>query len=55
MNWPNGLTVGRLLLGPVVLVCLIAGAVRLSFYLFLVAMVTDPCDPASAMISASRA
>lgn len=44
MNWPNGLTVGRLILGPVVLVCLLAGAVRLAFYLFLVAMLTDLGD-----------
>lgn len=44
MNWPNGLTVGRLILGPVVLACLRAGAVRLAFYLFLVAMLTDLCD-----------
>ncbi len=44
MNWPNGLTVGRLILGPVVLICLLAGAVRLAFYLFLVAMLTDLWD-----------
>ena len=44
MNWPNGLTVARLLLGPVVLACLIAGEVRLSLYLFIVAMVTDIYD-----------
>ena len=44
MNWPNGLTVGRLILGPIVLVCLMAGRVRLAFYLFLVAMITDVCD-----------
>jgi len=51
MNWPNGLTVGRLLLGPVVLVCLIAGAVRLSFYLFVVAMLTDLYDGYLARLS----
>jgi CDP-diacylglycerol--glycerol-3-phosphate 3-phosphatidyltransferase len=51
MNWPNGLTVGRLLLGPVVLVCVIAGAVRLSFYLFVVAMLTDLYDGYLARIS----
>lgn len=44
MNWPNGLTVGRLILGPVILGCLMAGQVRLSFYLFLVAMITDLYD-----------
>lgn len=44
MNWPNGLTVGRMILGPVILGCLMAGQVRLSFYLFLVAMVTDLYD-----------
>jgi CDP-diacylglycerol--glycerol-3-phosphate 3-phosphatidyltransferase len=51
MNWPNGLTVGRLLLGPVVLVCLILGAVRLSFYLFVVAMMTDLYDGYLARLS----
>lgn len=44
MNWANGLTVGRLILGPIVLVCLMLGRVRLAFYLFLVAMMTDVCD-----------
>lgn len=41
---PNGLTVARLILGPIVLACLIAGEVRLCFYLFIVAMLTDLYD-----------
>jgi CDP-diacylglycerol--glycerol-3-phosphate 3-phosphatidyltransferase len=44
MNWPNGLTVARLFLGPVVLSCIVAGGVRLAFYLFVVAMMTDLYD-----------
>lgn len=44
MNWPNGLTVARLILGPVVLAFLIAGDVRLGFYLFVAAMLTDIYD-----------
>jgi len=44
MNWPNGLTVGRLVLGPVVLICLLSGRVRLAFYLFVIAMFTDLYD-----------
>ena len=44
MNWPNGLTVARLIMGPIVLLCLLTGAVRLSFYIFLVAMLTDLYD-----------
>jgi CDP-diacylglycerol--glycerol-3-phosphate 3-phosphatidyltransferase len=44
MNWPNGLTVARIIMGPVILVCLLTGAVRWAFYLFLVAMVTDLGD-----------
>ncbi len=51
MNWPNGLTVGRMILGPVVLACLIAGAVRLAFYLFVVAMLTDLYDGYLARLS----
>ncbi len=44
MNLPNGLTVARLILGPIVLACLVSGEVRLTFYLFLVAMLTDLYD-----------
>ncbi len=44
MNLPNRLTVARLILAPIVLACLIAGEVRLCFYLFLVAMLTDLYD-----------
>ncbi len=44
MNLPNGLTVARLILGPIVLACLISGEIRLTFYLFLVAMLTDLYD-----------
>ena len=44
MNWPNGLTVARLILGPVVLVCLMAGEVRLGLYLYVAAMLTDIYD-----------
>ncbi|MBD3349223.1 MAG: CDP-diacylglycerol--glycerol-3-phosphate 3-phosphatidyltransferase [Candidatus Eisenbacteria bacterium] len=44
MNLPNGLTVARLFLGPVVLACLLAGQIAASFYVFLVAMVTDLYD-----------
>ena len=44
MNWPNGLTVARLVLGPIVLVTLLSAGVRLSFCLFVIAMVTDLCD-----------
>jgi len=44
MNWPNGLTVARLVLGPVVLAYLVVGEVRLSFYLFVAAMLTDLYD-----------
>ena len=44
MNWPNGLTVARIVLAPVVLVCLLTGSVRLALYLFVVAMLTDAYD-----------
>ncbi|MFH1690072.1 MAG: CDP-diacylglycerol--glycerol-3-phosphate 3-phosphatidyltransferase [Candidatus Eisenbacteria bacterium] len=44
MNWPNGLSVARLIMGPIVLVCLLTGFVRLAFYIFVVAMLTDLCD-----------
>lgn len=44
MNWPNGLTVARMIMGPIVLVCLLTGSVRLAFYIFVIAMVTDIYD-----------
>lgn len=44
MNWPNGLSVARLIMGPIVLFCLLTGSVRLAFYIFVVAMLTDLCD-----------
>lgn len=44
MNWPNGLTVARLVLGPIVLVTLLSADVLLSFCLFVIAMLTDLCD-----------
>jgi CDP-diacylglycerol--glycerol-3-phosphate 3-phosphatidyltransferase len=44
MNWPNGLTVARLVLGPIVLVTLLSAGVRLSFCLFVIAMLTDLYD-----------
>lgn len=44
MNWPNGLTVARLVLGPIVLTALLSGATWLSFGLFVVAMLTDLYD-----------
>lgn len=44
MNLPNGLTVARLVLAPIALACLVAGQVRLCFYLFVVAMFTDLYD-----------
>jgi CDP-diacylglycerol---glycerol-3-phosphate 3-phosphatidyltransferase len=44
MNWPNGLTLARLVLGPIVLVTLLSAEVRLSFCLFVIAMLTDLCD-----------
>lgn len=53
MNWPNGLTVARLILGPVVLVALSSGSVRLSLYLFLAAMLTDLYDGYLARLSNS--
>jgi len=51
MNWPNGLTVARLIMGPVVLACLLAGAVRLALYIFVVAMLTDLYDGYLARLS----
>ena len=44
MNWPNGLTVARMIMGPIVLVCLLTGSVRLAFAIFIVAMLTDLYD-----------
>ena len=44
MNWPNGLTLARMVMGPIVLVCLLTGAVRPAFYIFVVAMLTDIYD-----------
>ena len=44
MNWPNGLTVARMIMGPIVLGCLLRGSVRLAFIIFVVAMLTDFCD-----------
>lgn len=44
MNWPNGLTVARLIMGPVVLACLLDGSVRAAFAVFVVAMLTDLYD-----------
>jgi CDP-diacylglycerol--glycerol-3-phosphate 3-phosphatidyltransferase len=44
MNWANGLTLARMIMGPVVLACLLLGAVRPAFVLFLIAMVTDLYD-----------
>jgi CDP-diacylglycerol--glycerol-3-phosphate 3-phosphatidyltransferase len=44
MNWPNGLTVARIIMGPIVLVCLLTGAVRPAFWIFVVAMLTDLYD-----------
>lgn len=44
MNWPNGLTLGRLILGPVVLASVLTGRVRLAFFLFVVAMLSDLYD-----------
>ena len=44
MNWPNGLTVARMIMGPIVLVCLLTGSVRLAFYIFVIATLTDIGD-----------
>jgi CDP-diacylglycerol--glycerol-3-phosphate 3-phosphatidyltransferase len=43
-NLPNGLTVARLCLGPVILVCLLAEQIAAAFCLFLAAMITDLYD-----------
>jgi len=51
MNWPNGLTVARIIMAPVVLACLVAGAVRAAFYIFVVAMLTDLYDGHLARLS----
>jgi CDP-diacylglycerol--glycerol-3-phosphate 3-phosphatidyltransferase len=44
LNWANGLTLGRLILGPVILSVLMSGREWLAFALFVVAMITDLCD-----------
>jgi CDP-diacylglycerol--glycerol-3-phosphate 3-phosphatidyltransferase len=44
MNWPNGLTVGRLVLGPAVLLAVLAGRPGAAFALFVVAMLSDLYD-----------
>jgi CDP-diacylglycerol--glycerol-3-phosphate 3-phosphatidyltransferase len=51
MNWPNGLTVARLILAPVVLACLLTGAFRLALYVFVIAMLTDLYDGYLARLS----
>ena len=44
LNWPNGLTLARMIMGPIVLACLLTGSVRPAFYIFVVAMLTDLYD-----------
>ena len=44
MNWPNGLTLGRLVLGPAVLVAVLAGRPLAALALFVVAMLSDLYD-----------
>jgi CDP-diacylglycerol--glycerol-3-phosphate 3-phosphatidyltransferase len=44
MNWPNGLTLGRLLLGPAVLAAVLIGSPRAALALFLVAALSDLYD-----------
>lgn len=44
MNWPNGLTLGRLILGPAVLVAVLAGRPGAALALFVVAMLSDLYD-----------
>lgn len=44
MNWPNGLTLTRLVLGPAVLVALLAGRPRAALVLFVIAMLSDLYD-----------
>ncbi len=44
MNWANGLTLGRLILGPVIFAVLMSGRLWLAFALFVVAMISDLCD-----------
>jgi len=44
LNWANGLTLGRLILGPVIFAVLMSGRLWLAFALFVVAMITDLCD-----------
>jgi CDP-diacylglycerol--glycerol-3-phosphate 3-phosphatidyltransferase len=51
MNWPNGLTVARIIMGPIVLACLLTGSVRPAFWIFVVAMLTDLYDGYLARLS----
>lgn len=51
MNWPNGLTLARLIMGPIVLACLLFDSVELAFALFVVAMLTDLYDGYLARLS----
>lgn len=44
MNWPNGLTVARLALGPAVLVAVLAGRPGAALALFVLAMLSDLYD-----------
>jgi CDP-diacylglycerol--glycerol-3-phosphate 3-phosphatidyltransferase len=44
MNWPNGLTVARLALGPAVLVAVLAGRPGAALALFVLAMLSDLSD-----------
>jgi CDP-diacylglycerol--glycerol-3-phosphate 3-phosphatidyltransferase len=44
MNWPNGLTLVRLFLGPAVLIAVLGDSSGPAFALFVVAMASDLCD-----------
>ncbi len=44
MNWANRLTLGRLILGPVIVAVLMSGRLWLAFTLFVIAMISDLCD-----------
>jgi CDP-diacylglycerol--glycerol-3-phosphate 3-phosphatidyltransferase len=44
MNWPNGLTLGRLVLGPAVLWAVLAGRFGAAFAIFAVATLSDLYD-----------
>jgi CDP-diacylglycerol--glycerol-3-phosphate 3-phosphatidyltransferase len=44
MNWPNGLTLARLILGPAVLVAVLIGRPGAALSLFVVAMLSDLYD-----------